>query len=59
MTTNLLTDLAKAKVLFQRGAILAAMGVNLSNSTPLDGCPTCGDHHEGEVPRECETGDGV
>lgn len=23
-------------------------------------CPTCGDHHEpGEVPRECETGDGV
>lgn len=22
-------------------------------------CETCGDVHDGEVPRECETGDGV
>lgn len=22
-------------------------------------CPTCGENHEGNVPRECETGDGV
>jgi len=22
-------------------------------------CDICGDHHEGNVPRECETGDGV
>ena len=24
-----------------------------------DRCDICGDVHEGEVPRECETGDGV
>lgn len=24
-----------------------------------DQCNVCGDHHEGDVPRECETGDGV
>lgn len=24
-----------------------------------DQCGICGDHHEGEVPRACETGDGV
>lgn len=24
-----------------------------------DQCGICGDHHEGEVPRSCETGDGV
>jgi hypothetical protein len=22
-------------------------------------CTVCGDHHEGDIPRECETGDGV
>jgi hypothetical protein len=25
----------------------------------LYNCPTCGQDHEGNVPRECETGDGV
>lgn len=26
----------------------------------LSQCPICGDHHEpGDIPRECETGDGV
>lgn len=24
-----------------------------------DQCGICGDHHEGEVPRDCQTGDGV
>lgn len=30
------------------------------NEEELPQCPTCGDHHEpGDIPRECETGDGV
>jgi hypothetical protein len=24
----------------------------------LDQCDICGDYHEGEIPRSCETGDG-
>lgn len=37
--------------------------VNLPELPPADElpqCDTCGDHHdEGEIPRECGTGDGV
>ena len=25
----------------------------------IEQCPTCGEYHEGEVPRECETGDAI
>jgi hypothetical protein len=70
VTKDLLTDLAKAKAIFQQRAILAAMGVNLSNSTPLEQCKygdpycPCQDgamcHYEGPNPmkpryRQCET----
>lgn len=72
--SDLIDELFKAKVLFQQRAILAALSVNPSNSTPLaycdhcqerheDGavfCSICGDHHQpGSVPYQCETGDGV
>lgn len=58
---HLLTDLTRAKALFQQRAILAAMGVKPDDeSVELPQCDICGDHHEeGEIPRECETGDGV
>lgn len=57
---QLLTDLAKAKAVFQLRAIQFAMGINPSNSTPLEQCPICGDHHAADaVPFPCETGDGV
>lgn len=71
---QLLSDLTKAKVVFQQRAIMAAMDINQSNSTGLeycnhcqewheDGetfCSICGDHHESDsVPYTCQTGDGV
>jgi predicted Zn-ribbon and HTH transcriptional regulator len=52
MTKDLLTDLAKAKAIFQRRAVLAALGVEPEQ------CETCGDSDcQGGLP--CQTGDGV
>ena len=52
---QLIDDLAKAKVVFQQRAIIAAMCME----HPTEQCATCGDYHIGEVPFTCETGDGV
>jgi hypothetical protein len=59
--TDLIVELAKATAIFQQRAILSAMGVTQRDlvEPELERCETCGDHHEGEVPRECETGDGI
>ncbi|WP_020476221.1 hypothetical protein [Zavarzinella formosa] len=56
MTNNLLSDLSKAKAIFQQRAVLAALGVNQSDV--LEQCGVCGDHHEGDVPFTCANGDG-
>jgi hypothetical protein len=32
---------------------------NVIKPAVLDDCLTCGETHDGNVPRECETGDGV
>lgn len=32
---------------------------NVITPVEFEQCDICGDHHEGDVPRECETGDGV
>lgn len=60
-TTSLIVDLSKVKALFQQRAILSAMGVTQRDlvEPELERCDICGDVHEDEVPRECETGDGV
>lgn len=72
--TELIVELAKVKAIFQQRAICAAMGINLSNSTPLEYCihcqeqhedsdvfcDICGDHHKPDaIPYTCQTGDGV
>jgi hypothetical protein len=59
--TGLIVELAKVKAIFQQRAILSAMGVVQRDlvEPELERCDICGDVHEGVVPRECETGDGV
>ena len=52
---GLIVELSKVKAIFQQRAIIAVMGME----HPQEQCATCGDYHAGEVPRECETGDGV
>ena len=61
MNNQLIVDLMKAKAIFQQRAILSAMGVTQRDLVELESerCDICGDVHEGEVPRECQTGDGV
>ncbi|WP_202947333.1 hypothetical protein [Zavarzinella formosa] len=44
MSNQLLTDLDRAKALFQQKPVLAALGLIQSNSTPLEQCEFCGDH---------------
>ena len=58
---ELIGELTKAKAIFQQRAILSAMGVTQRDlvEPELERCDICGDVHEGEVPRECETGNGV
>ena len=67
MTTQLLNDLAKAKVTFQLRAVQAAMGIELINCGHCDEahedgavfCDICGEHHEPDaVPYGCQSGDG-
>ena len=53
---DILRDLARARVAFQRRAILAAMGIDPDSPEP---CRVCGDEHIGEPPLPCRTGDGV
>lgn len=58
MTTNLLTDLARVKAIFQQRAILAAIGVDPDTDVAVKQCPNCGDHDcAGGLP--CESGDSV
>ncbi len=61
MNTHLIVELSKVKAIFQQRAILSAMGVTQRDlvEPELERCDICGDVHEGEVPRECEIGDGV
>lgn len=42
----------------QDGDMCHYEGVNPMRAVEFVRCDICGDVHEGEVPRECETGDG-
>jgi len=61
MSPELIDELAKVKAIFQQRAILSAMGVVQRDlvEPELERCDICGDYHGGEMPRECQTGDGV
>ena len=38
---------------------VATQSGNVITPVEFEQCDICGDNHDGEVPRECETGDGV
>ncbi len=66
MTQQALSDLARAKAVFQLRAITAAMRMEHCQhcDEPHDDgavfCEICGEHHKPDgVPFGCETGDGV